>query len=227
MSSPFQRKFSSKSPFSQKLDIDPTKLEYQTTDTATNLAGQNIETSGEAMVTIPGTYKGTGIKFEDSWDNMPTEKKSKFKNFEDYKRQAIDYIEKQKEKNARQVKVVRERDYTQDVKPPTENIQTRLYSNPFENISYSQYGGTQEDQGFNYQLKQAKTAGEKLSLDQIKELGLSVYGQGFYTQPGITAWMRENKLSYGKGKKPDTTQTTTKPGTESESLGGYTYRIEE
>ena len=150
-----------------------------------------------------------------------------FKNFEDYKRQALEYIEEQKQKNARQVEVVRERDYTQDVKPKTESIQTRLYSNPFANISYSQYGGTQEDQGFNYKLKQAKIAGDQLSLDKIKELGLSVYGQGFYTQPGIASWMRKNKLSYGKGKKPDTTQTTTTPGTESESLSGYTYTIKE
>jgi len=218
MSSPFQRKFSSKSPFSQKLDIDPTTLEYQTTGTTKNLAGQDIETSGTATVTLDPTRKPT--RFSDDPEERARQKQWIKENPEAYKKRIA-------ETKPKEVTVVRERDYTQDVKPPTESTQTRLYSNPFANISYSQYGGTQEDQGFNYKLKQAKIAGNELSLDQIKELGLSVYGKGFYKMPGIAAWMRENKLSYGKGKKPDTTQTTTTPGTESESLGGYTYRIEE
>ena len=34
-----------------------------------------------------GNYEGGGGTFEETWDNMPEEKKIKFKNFEDYRKQ--------------------------------------------------------------------------------------------------------------------------------------------
>ena len=38
-------------------EIDPTKLKYTTTETATNLAGEQIPTAGTATVTIDPTRK--------------------------------------------------------------------------------------------------------------------------------------------------------------------------
>lgn len=53
MSSPFQKKFSSKSPFRQ--EIDPTELQYTTTNTAKTLSGKVVPTGGEAVVNIPAS----------------------------------------------------------------------------------------------------------------------------------------------------------------------------
>jgi len=53
MSSQFQKKFSSKSPFRQ--EIDPTELQYTTTNTAKTLSGKVVPTGGEAVVNIPSS----------------------------------------------------------------------------------------------------------------------------------------------------------------------------
>ena len=118
----------------------------------------------------------------------------------------------------KEVTVTRERDYSQDVKPKQEE----LYSNPYANISYERYGGTQESGGFNYRLKQAKKAGDSLTLKQVKEIGKNVYGGGFYKMPGVASWMQKNKLTYSKKRRPTTTS-----GSQSESIGDYKYTINE
>ena len=211
----FKMKFSAGTPFhfhggdpadhtASAGEIDPKKLKYKTTETATNLAGENIDTAGTATVTVPGKeverLAQPGTPEYDRW-KAAVEKDPSIE-------------DKYKDK---EVKVTRERDYSQDVKPKKE----KLYPNPYTNISYKRYGGTQESGGFNYKLKQAKIAGDSLTLKQVKELGKNVYGGGFYKMPGIAGWMQKNKLTYGKRKKPKTN-----PGSQSESIGDYTYTIE-
>jgi len=65
----------------------------------------------------PGTYESTGIEFEDSWNNMSEEKKKKFKNFEDYKQQAEEYIETKKKGTQREL--VEEKTITETSTDPT------------------------------------------------------------------------------------------------------------
>ncbi len=69
MSSPFQKKFSAKSPLKQ--EIDPTQLQYRTTNTATTLSGEVVPTGGEAVVNIPGQeverYAQPGTPEYDTW----------------------------------------------------------------------------------------------------------------------------------------------------------------
>jgi hypothetical protein len=69
MSSPFQKKFSAKSPLKQ--EIDPTQLQYTTTNTATTLSGKVVPTGGEAVVNIPGQkverYAQPGTPEYDTW----------------------------------------------------------------------------------------------------------------------------------------------------------------
>jgi len=58
MSSPFQKKFSAKSPIKPSplsQEIDPTQLDYKTTGTARTLSGKVVPTSGVAVVEIPAT----------------------------------------------------------------------------------------------------------------------------------------------------------------------------
>jgi len=60
----FKMKYSGTSPFhfhgdpeehvASAGEIDPKKLNYKTTETATNLAGQKVDTAGTATVTVPG-----------------------------------------------------------------------------------------------------------------------------------------------------------------------------
>jgi len=78
---------------------------------------QRTTTTGQ-----PGTYQSTGIEFEDSWNNMPEEKKKKFNNFEDYKRQALEYIAKKKRGTQREV-VEEKQIITTDTQPQYETVQ--------------------------------------------------------------------------------------------------------
>lgn len=187
--------------------IDPKKLDYKTTETATNLAGENIDTAGIATVTVPGKeverLAQPGTPEYDRW-KAAVEKDPSIE-------------DKYKDK---EVTVTRERDYSQDVKPKEE----KLYPNPFvgTGFNYKRYGGTQESGGFNYKLKQAKTAGDSLTLPQIKKLAIDAYGGGFYKMPGMATWMKKNKLTYGKKRNPTTT-----PGSQSESISDYKYTISE
>lgn len=51
----------------------------------------------------PGNYQGGGGSFEETWNNLSPKKKEEFENFEDYKQQAIDFIEKQRQGTQREV----------------------------------------------------------------------------------------------------------------------------
>lgn len=187
--------------------IDPKKLDYKTTETATNLAGEKIDTAGTAKVIVPGQeverLAQPGTPEYDKW-KAAVEKDPSIE-------------DKYKDK---EVTVTRERDYSQEAKPKEE----KLYPNPFigTGFNYKRYGGTQESGGFNYKLKQAKIAGDSLTLPQIKKLAVDAYGGGFYKMPGMATWMKKNKLSYGKKRKPTTT-----PGSQSESISDYKYTISE
>ena len=218
----FKMKYSSGTPFhfhggdpaehtSSAGGIDPKKLDYKTTETATNLAGEHIDTAGTATVTIPGTRQQTDF----STNQAERDKQKQW--IKDNPEQYAEMIAQTKPK---EVTVTRERDYSQEVEPKKE----KLYANPFTGtgFNYKRYGGTQESGGYNYRLKQAKTAGDSLTLNQIKELGKNVYGGGFYKMPGMATWMKKNKLTYGKKRKPTTT-----PGSQSESISDYKYTINE
>jgi len=187
--------------------IDPKKLDYKTTETVQNLAGEKIDTAGTATVTLPGQeverLAQPGTPEYDKW-KAAVEKDPSIE-------------DKYKDK---EVIVTRERDYSKEVEPEKE----KLYANPFTGtgFNYKKYGGTQESGGYNYRLKQAKTAGDSLTLNQIKELGKSVYGGGFYKMPGMATWMKKNKITYGKKRKPTKT-----PGSQSESISDYKYTINE
>ncbi len=189
--------------------IDPKKLDYKTTETATNLAGEQIDTAGTATVTVPGSRQSK------QFSSDPVERAKQEQWIKDNPEQYKKMIAETKPK---EVTVVRERDYTQEKTPEKAE---KLYKNPYANISYKRYGGTQESKGFNYKLKQAKDAGNMLTLKQVKELGVNVYGGGFYKMPGIASWMKKNKLSYGKARKNTTS------GTQSENVGEYKYTIKE
>lgn len=191
--------------------IDPKKLDYKTTETATNLAGEKIDTAGTATVTVPGTRQQTDFSTD------PVERDKQKQWIKDNPEQYAEMIAQTKPK---EVTVTRERDYSQDEKPKKE----KLYANPFigTGFNYKRYGGTQESRGFNYDLKQAKIAGDSLTLPQIKELATKAYGKGFYKMPVMASWMKKNKLTYGKKKRPTTT-----PSSQSESISDYKYTINE
>jgi len=92
--------------------IDPKKLKYKTTQTATNLAGEDIDTAGTAKITIPGKeverLAQPGTPEYDRW-KAAVEKDPSIE-------------DKYKDK---EVTVTRERDYSQEEK---------LYPNPFKGM---------------------------------------------------------------------------------------------
>lgn len=76
-----------------------------------------------------GNYKGGGGTYEQTWNNMPEEKKKKFKNFEDYKQQAIEYIEEKKKGSQREV--VEEKTITEtNTEPKYETVTETIESLP-------------------------------------------------------------------------------------------------
>ena len=125
MSSPFQKKFSEKSPLMQ--EIDPTKLQYRTTNTATTLSGEVVPTSGVATAIIPPSRKVENIAPEEQY--LQSFKPEYQKAIEGgYTGTLPEYI---KEKEARlgytpqEVEVTRERDYDRKVK---------TFPNPFKGM---------------------------------------------------------------------------------------------
>ncbi len=75
MSSPFQKKFSAKSPLNPtplRQQIDPANLEYETTGNVRTLSGEVVPTSGTATVNIPGQeverFAQPGTPEYDRWE---------------------------------------------------------------------------------------------------------------------------------------------------------------
>lgn len=93
--------------------IDPKKLNYTTTETATNLAGKDIATAGTATITVPGKeverLAQPGTPEYDEWKAAVEEDPSIEDKYKD-----------------REVTVTRERDYSQGEK---------LYPNPFKGMA--------------------------------------------------------------------------------------------
>ena len=116
----FKMKYSGATPFhfhggdpaEHDKEIDPTKLKYTTTETATNLAGDKIPTAGTATVTIPGqeveTLAKPGTPEYEKWKAAVEKDPTIEDKYKD-----------------RQVTVTRKRDYDQGVK---------LYPNPFKGM---------------------------------------------------------------------------------------------
>ena len=97
--------------------IDPRKLNYKTTETATNLAGEEIDTAGTATVTIPGTRKQK---------NFSTDPVERAKQEQWIKDNPELYEEMIAETKPKEVTVTRKRDYSQ---------KRKTYPNPFKGMS--------------------------------------------------------------------------------------------
>ena len=130
MSSPFQKKFSAKSPLKPspiKQEIDPTQLEYKTTDTATTLSGQVVPTSGVATVNIPASREVEQIAPEEQYlQSFQPEYQKALKG--GYTGNLREYIKEKEAKlgyTPQQVEVTRQRDYGREVK---------RYPNPFKGM---------------------------------------------------------------------------------------------
>jgi hypothetical protein len=93
-------------------EIDPKKLNYETTETVKNLAGKDIDTAGTATVIVPGKevekFAQPGTPEYDKWKAAVEKNPSIEDKYKD-----------------REVTVTRKRDYDQDVK---------LYPNPFKDM---------------------------------------------------------------------------------------------
>jgi len=204
MSSPFQKKFSSKSPFRQ--EIDPTELQYTTTNTAKTLSGEVVPTGGEAVVNIPASRK------RKSFSSDPAEKARQEQWIADNPQQYEEMIAETKPK---EVVVTRQRDYSSNVDPAsgtTIDTEEKLYANPFRDIKYTAGTGYRDR---NKRLTAAQSSRDSLSLSEIKDLAKNIYGPGFYKMPQMASWIKKQGLTYGKKRKPTST----------ENLSDYKYDI--
>lgn len=200
MSSPFQKKFCAKSPLKQ--EIDPTQLQYRTTNTATTLSGEVVPTGGEAVVNIPGQeverLAKPGTPEYDRWQAAVEADPSIEDKYKD-----------------RTVTVTRTRDYSSNVDPAsgtTIDTEEKLYPNPFRDIKYTAGAGYRDR---NKRLTAAQSSRDSLSLSEIKDLGINIYGPGFYKMPEMASWIKKQGLTYGKKRKPTST----------ENLSDYRYDI--
>jgi|21_taG_2_1085346.scaffolds.fasta_scaffold75923_2 hypothetical protein len=135
----FKMKYSSGTPFhfhggdpaehtSSTGEIDPKKLDYKTTKTVQNLAGEYVDTAGTATVTLDPTRKPEKLAdspeaYLQSFQPEYTRAKQ-----DGYPGTLPEYIKEKEAKlgyTPREVTVTRERDYNQDVK---------LYPNPFKGM---------------------------------------------------------------------------------------------
>ena len=194
MSSPFQKKFSAKSPLKQ--EIDPTQLQYRTTNTATTLSGEVVPTGGEAVVNIPASRE------RKSFSSDPEERARQEQWIADNPQQYKEMIAETKPK---EVIVTRARDYSSEVTPDE-----TLYSNPYKKFKYRRY---QADQ--NKRLTEAQE-GDSLTGAEILKRAKYVYG-GTH-DPYIASWLQKNKLSVSN--KPNV-----RSGKSSENLSDYKYDI--
>jgi len=206
----FKMKFSGGTPFhfhggdpgehvNSSGEIDPQKLKYKTTETATNLAGQQVDTAGTATVTVPGQkverFAQPGTPEYAEWEAAVKANPSIEDKYKD-----------------KEVNVTRKRKYSTESSSEPET----MYDNPFKNFSYRRY---KKDQ--NKRLTAAQQSGKQLSSRQIIDLAKDVYGDGWTKDPYMASWMQKNKLRYNpKGKQP-------KKSTQPENLGDYSYEVNE
>ena len=200
----FKMKYSGGTPFhfhggppEEHDKIDPTKLKYTTTETATNLAGDQIPTAGTATVTIDPTRKP---------EKLADSPEAYLKSFQpEYLRAQQDgypgtlpeYIKEKEAKlgyTPKEVKVTRERKYDQGVK---------LYPNPFQ--------GMEDYKGIFLER----------NVRESDSLPASTIVRGFKTAQdpeGYQAYLDKYKYKRVTGKPKNK---------KSESLGEYKYVINE
>ena len=205
----FKMKYSGTSPFhfhgdpeehvASAGEIDPKKLNYKTTETATNLAGQKVDTAGTATVTVPGQeverFAQLGTPEYAEWEAAVKANPSIEDKYKDKK-----------------VNVTRKREYSTESSSEPET----MYDNPFKNFNYRRY---KKDQ--NKRLTAAQESGKKLTSRQVIDLAKNVYGDGWTKDPYMAGWMQKNKLRYNPRKKQP------KKSTQSEDLSDYTYEVSE
>ena len=133
----FKMKYSGGTPFhfhggdpaEHDKEIDPTKLKYTTTETATNLAGEQIPVAGTATVTIDPTRKveKESVSNEAYIKSFESEYEKAKKG--GYPGTLPEYITEKETilgYRPKEIKVTRKRNYDQGV---------RLYPNPFKGMS--------------------------------------------------------------------------------------------
>jgi len=222
MSSPFQKKFSAKSPLNPspfRQEIDPTKLKYTTTETGKTLSGEIIPTQGTATYTIPATREVEQIASPEDYTRSfrPEFEKAQQEGFTGT---LPEYIKEKESRLGYKPQVV---DVTRQRAIQTEETQTpatppeRTWKNPFSGHNYDRY-----DLERNQRLKAAKQAGERLTAKQIIDLAKDVYG-GF-SHPYMAGWLQKNKLKLSKSKPKQ--KTSTPPSSSvSENITDYTYTV--
>lgn len=193
---------SMKNPTPLKQEIDPTQLQYTTTNYATTLSGQKVPTGGVATVNIPGQkverFAQPGTPEYDQWQAAVE----------------VDPSIEDKYKD-RTVTVTRARDYSSNVDPAsgtTIDTEGKVYPNPFRDIKYTPGVGYRDR---NRRLTAAQSSRDSLSLPEIKDLATNIYGPGFYKMPEMASWIKRQGLTYGRKKR----QTST------ENLSDYRYDI--
>lgn len=218
MSSPFQKKFSSKSPFRQ--EIDPTKLKYKTTETGRTLSGEIIPTAGTATYTIPATREVEQVASPEDYTKSfrPEFEKAQQGGFTGTLPEYIKQKESSLGYTPQEVDVTRQRaiqiEETQTPAAPPE----KTWKNPFSGHNYDRY-----DLERNQRLKKAKQAGERLTERQIIDLAKEVYG-GF-NNPYMLGWLEKNNLTYGKPKPKKKTSRKPSSSSVSENITDYTYKV--
>lgn len=187
---------SMKNPTPLKQEIDPTQLQYSTTNTATTLSGEVVPTGGVATVNIPASRERR------SFSSDPVERAKQEQWIADNPQQYQEMIAETKPK---EVIVTRARDYSSEVTPDE-----TLYPNPFKKFQYRRY---QADQ--NKRLTAARE-GDSLTGAEILKRAKHVYGGT--SDPYIASWLQKNKLSVSD--KPNV-----RSGKSSENLSDYKYDI--
>ena len=224
MSSPFQKKFSAKSPLKPspfRQEIDPTKLKYTTTETGRTLSGEIIPTAGTATYTIPATRQVEQVAPQEEYtQSFQPEYQAAVQG--GYIGSLPDYI-KQKEANLgytpQEVEVTRQRAIqTNEIKNPPRQRKEKTWKNPFIGQNYDRY-----DIERNQRLKRAKEAGDRLTERQIIDLTNDVYG-GF-NNPYMLGWLERNNLEYTKPKPKKKTSKKPSSSSISENITDYTYTV--
>ena len=187
---------SMKNPTPLKQEIDPTQLQYTTTNTATTLSGETVPTGGVATVNIPASRE------KKSFSSDPVEKARQKQWIADNPQQ---YEEMIAETRPKEVVVTRTRDYSSEVSPDE-----TMYPNPYKKFKYRRY---QPDQ--NKRLTAAQE-GDSLSGAEILRRAKNVYGGT--KDPYIASWLQKNNLSVSDNPN-------VRSGGSTENLSDFKYDI--
>ncbi len=211
MSSPFQKKFSAKSPLNPtplRQQINPQDLDYTTTNTVKTLSGEVVPTAGTATYNIPATreVEQVAASSEDYTRSFrPEFEKAQQEGFTGTLPEYIKQKESKLGYTPQEVEVTRERDYSSEVSPDE-----TMYPNPYKNFKYRRYMVDQ-----NRKLTAAQE-GDSLTGAEILKRAYDVYGGT--KDPYIASWLQKNKLSVSN--KPNV-----RSGVSTENLSDYKYDI--